>query len=131
MALAAPVTLPLKPDKIAPDGSEVRELSVGGEGGMAHFTLPPGQTSSAVRHKTVEEIWYVVEGQGEIWRCDDGGDRVDDLAPGVTIVIPVTASFQFRNNGDGPLKIVGATMPPWPNDQEAVLVPDFWTKSKT
>ena len=106
-------------------------MSVGENGGMAHFTLPPGQTSSAVRHKTVEEIWYIIEGQGQIWRCDDDDDREDDLLPGVTVVIPVKTSFQFRNTGDGPLKIVGATMPPWPNDHEAVSVDNYWTVSKT
>ena len=110
----------------APDGSEVRELSVGRNGGMAHFTMLPGQVSSAVKHKTVEEIWYIFTGQGEMWRSDEDGPRKDALATGVTIVIPVGTSFQFRNTGDGPLEIVGATMPPWPNNQEAVPVDNHW-----
>jgi len=44
--------LPVERDAIAPDGSEVRILLDLQGGGMAHFELPPGQTSTAVIHKT-------------------------------------------------------------------------------
>jgi len=33
---------------------------------MAHFHLPAGQVSRAVRHRTVEEIWFVLSGRGEM-----------------------------------------------------------------
>jgi mannose-6-phosphate isomerase-like protein (cupin superfamily) len=29
---------------------------------MAHFALGPGETSEAVRHMTVDEIWYFLGG---------------------------------------------------------------------
>ena len=58
--------LPLKPDVIAPDGAGVRiPLNLAG-GSMAHFELLPEHTSRAVAHRTVEEIWYIVSGQGEM-----------------------------------------------------------------
>ena len=61
-------TLPERPSEGAPDGSDVRiRLRLPG-GGMAHFALGAGQVSRAVRHRTVEEIWYVLAGAGEIWR---------------------------------------------------------------
>ena len=60
--------LPVERDAIAPDGSEVRILLGLKTGGMAHFKLAPGQASTAVTHKTVEEIWYILSGQGEMWR---------------------------------------------------------------
>ena len=44
----------------APDGSDVRLLLRGSRGSTAHFELGPGQTSKAVRHRTVEEVWYFV-----------------------------------------------------------------------
>jgi mannose-6-phosphate isomerase-like protein (cupin superfamily) len=44
----------------APDGSDVRPLLELTRGGMAHCTLPPGGVSLAVRHKTIEELWYVL-----------------------------------------------------------------------
>jgi len=60
--------LPSKLDFRAPDGSNVRLLVSGRNGSMAHFELPPGQTSRAVAHRTVEEIWYFLAGRGEMWR---------------------------------------------------------------
>ena len=60
--------LPIQPDAIAPDGSAVRLLLELRGGGMAHFELGPHQVSKAVTHRTVEEIWYFVSGQGQMWR---------------------------------------------------------------
>jgi uncharacterized cupin superfamily protein len=34
-------------------------------GGLCYCTLSPGKTSRAVKHKTVEEISYFLEGQGD------------------------------------------------------------------
>jgi hypothetical protein len=60
--------LPGERDAVAPDGSDVRVLLELSGGGLAHFTLPPGETSIAVYHRTVEEIWYVISGQAQMWR---------------------------------------------------------------
>jgi len=58
-------------DAIAPDGSDVRILLGLTRGSMAHFELPPGQTSRAVSHCTVEEIWFFLLDKA---KC--GGDRM-------------------------------------------------------
>jgi mannose-6-phosphate isomerase-like protein (cupin superfamily) len=50
--------LPVTRDEVAPDGSDVRILLNVRGGGMAHFELAPGQTSKAVTHRTVEDIWF-------------------------------------------------------------------------
>lgn len=116
-------TLPDACDVLAPDGSEVRVLLALDRGSMAHFRLPPGQVSKAVRHRTVEEIWYVLSGQGEMWWSDTG---VTALAAGTCLTIPVGVAFQFRTIGPEPLAVVGVTMPPWPGPDEAELVAGFW-----
>jgi len=120
------VTLPLSYDVLAPDGSEVRLLARMHGGGMAHFLLRTGQVSRAVRHRSVEEIWYVIGGQGEMWRSLDGRAEVTKLSPGMCLTIPVGTSFQFRASGSGPLAALAITMPPWPGDDEAVLVEGRW-----
>jgi len=75
----------------------------------------------AVRHRTDEEIWFVLRGSGRMWRRPDGGEPVEvDLAPGVSLTIPVGTAFQFRSTGREPLEVLGVTMPPWPGDGEAV-----------
>jgi mannose-6-phosphate isomerase-like protein (cupin superfamily) len=33
---------------------------------MAHFELGPGEESNAVAHRTIEELWLVVRGRGEM-----------------------------------------------------------------
>ena len=96
-------------------------------GGMAHCTLPPGGVSLAVRHKTIEELWYVTGGRGEVWRKLGEREEVVEVKPGACVAIPTGAHFQFRAIGDAPLTFVMATMPPWPGMDEAVRVADHWS----
>ncbi|MEM9683228.1 MAG: cupin domain-containing protein [Pseudomonadota bacterium] len=124
------LSLPKDPDVTAPDGSDVRIL-LGLDGGtMAHFELAPGETSHAVTHRTVEEIWYILSGDGEMWRKQGDRESVEALTPGICITIPVGAHFQFRALGDAPLAAVAITMPPWPGEDEAVLVDGPWDATK-
>ena len=118
--------LPMQRDNIAPDGSDVRVLLQLARGGMAHFELAPGQTSKAVVHRTVEEIWYFLSGRGQMWRQLDGQSNVVDVYPGVCLTIPVGTRFQFRSFGHEPLAAIGVTMPPWPGEGEATVVPGEW-----
>lgn len=116
-------------DVLAPDTSEIRLLGQVRSGSMVHCTLRPGQVSIAVRHRTVEEIWYVVGGAGELWRRDDRADaeEVVALRPGVSITLPLGTAFQFRVVGDAPLQFLCCTIPPWPGEDEAVAVTGHWT----
>ena len=100
------------PDTIAPDGSEVRVLCELEHGGMAMFTLPAGAVSKPVAHRSVEEVWYIIRGQGRIWRKLRDQEDVTDLVPGVSVALPTGTHFQFRNHGTEPLDIIAATMPP-------------------
>ena len=119
-------TLPVARDAVAPDGSDVRILLGLAGGTLAHFELRPGGVSVAVRHRTVEEIWFVVSGWGSMWRRDGDGDEVVELDAGVCVTIPVGTEFQFRCDGDAPLRVVGVTMPPWPGDGEATRAAGPW-----
>jgi len=118
--------LPEVYDVLAPDGSEVRVLAGASRGSMAHFRLPPGQVSVAVCHRTVDEVWYVTAGSGEIWRSSRNAEEVTALSPGLSLTIPVGTSFQFRAGNDAALEIVGVTMPPWPGPDEAYPVTGKW-----
>src|SRR5207248_2891796 len=111
--------LPVARDEVAPDGSDVRILLGLDRGGMAHFELGAGQTSAAVAHRTVEEIWYILSGNGEMWRKQGDREEVVALEAGVCVSIPTGTEFQFRCLGEEPLAAIGATMPPWPGPQEA------------
>jgi mannose-6-phosphate isomerase-like protein (cupin superfamily) len=121
--------LPAGRDAVAPDGSDVRVLLGLRGGGMAHFQLPPGETSTAVTHKTVEEIWFFLSGRGEMWRRTEGREQIVTVEAGVCITIPLGTRFQFRALGEGPLAAVGVTMPPWPGEGEAIVVEGKWQPS--
>ena len=113
-------------DTLAPDGSEIRLLSLTGRGSMVHCTLNPGKVTVAVAHRTVEEVWYFLEGTGQVWRREGNREQVVNVATGASLSIPVGTHFQFRTTGDGPLRFIIVTMPPWSGEGEAYPVPGHW-----
>jgi mannose-6-phosphate isomerase-like protein (cupin superfamily) len=118
--------LPVAPDAVAPDGSDVRILLRLDGGSLAHFELAPGSTSVAVAHRTVEEIWFFLKGRGEMWRKLDDREQVVPVDVGVCITIPRGTHFQFRSFGYEPLAAIGVTMPPWPGEGESYPVEGKW-----
>jgi mannose-6-phosphate isomerase-like protein (cupin superfamily) len=93
---------------------------------MAHFELAAGQVSRAVAHHAVDELWYILDGHGQMWRRQGERQETVPLRPGTCLSIPAGTHFQFRADGGGPLAAVGVTMPPWPGDTEAYEVPGTW-----
>ncbi len=118
--------LPITHDDVAPDGSNVRRLLATKQGGMAHFELPPGQTSIAMTHRTVEEIWFFLSGHGEMWRKNSQQETIVQVKPNTCLTLPLGTHFQFRALSQAPLTALGVTMPPWPGDTEAVEVQGIW-----
>ncbi len=120
------VQLPDVADVMAPDGSEVRLLCQTSRSSMAHFALAPGGISKAVAHHSVEEIWFVLAGVGRMWRRLGEHAEIVEVSQGTSLVIPVGAHFQFRNDGDKTFAAVATTMPPWPGAGEAYFVDGVW-----
>jgi mannose-6-phosphate isomerase-like protein (cupin superfamily) len=119
--------VPLAKDAVAPDGSDVRLLLGLEGGGMAHFELPPGQTSTAVTHRSVGEIWLFLSGRGEMWRRHLEREEIVPVEAGVCLTIPLGTQFQFRSTGNQALVAVGVTIPPWPGEGEATPVQGPWS----
>jgi mannose-6-phosphate isomerase-like protein (cupin superfamily) len=120
------IRLPEKADATAPDGTLVRLLPALAGGSLAHFELPAGAVSHAVTHKSVEEIWFFLNGRGQIWRRSGAQESVIDIEPGVSVTIPLGTAFQFRASNDAALAFLAITMPPWPGAQEAERVEGRW-----
>ena len=127
----ATMRLPEKPTTTAPDGSDVRVLLGLPAGGMAHFELAAGKVARAVTHRTVEEIWLVLAGRGEMWRRLGEQEETVPLEPGICLTLPVGTHFQFRASASEAVAAIGITMPPWPGEQEAVAVVGPWAPSVT
>ena len=80
-------------------------------------------------HLTVEEIWYILQGEGQVWRCPPGvavaGPGIVEwpppqpVSPGDALVIPTGWRFQFAAGADAPLRFLCHTTPPWPGEDEA------------
>jgi len=126
-------------DAVAPDGSDVRVLVGCDRASMAHFELAPHQTSVAVAHRTLDELWYFLRGRGEMWRRSErtGDEETVAVHAGVALTIPSHTSFQFRSTSDEPLTAVGVTVPAWPGigdmdgTGEATIVEGPWRPTVT
>ena len=98
------------PDVTAPDGSEIRLLVDGRQGAfkssLVEVTLGPGRVTRPVRHRSVEEVWYVLEGAGMVWRCPPDAE-------------PVTVPAMNVKLGDA--LVIGPSMPLAWNVEAAAL----------
>ena len=119
-----------KPDAIAPDGSEIRLVidarHAATHSSLVEVTLAAGQVSRPVRHRTVEEVWYVLEGCGRVWRQPPSAGAAAmpplSVSPGDALTIPAGWGFQFAAGPDGRLRVLCHTVPPWPGAEVAVSV---------
>ena len=101
-------------DATAPDGSEIRLLIDGSHlaqrASLCEVALPAGQVSRPVRHQMVEEIWYVLEGRGRVWRSpEESGHQPQEtvsVGPGAALTIPTGWRFQFSADAQAALKFL-------------------------
>jgi mannose-6-phosphate isomerase-like protein (cupin superfamily) len=99
---------------VTADGSLIRELCGLPTGGtfnqsLAEATLRPGQATERHYHAETEEIYFVLEGEGEM---ELDGERAR-VAPGDTIPIGPGAWHQLVNVGAGDLRILCCCAPPY------------------
>jgi mannose-6-phosphate isomerase-like protein (cupin superfamily) len=81
----------------SPLAARIRFLMDGPHGNMIHSTVPPGMVGCACHFRTIDEYWYVLSGEGEIWRsAPDGHESITQLIEGVCIDIPLGTHFQYR-----------------------------------
>lgn len=111
-------------DAIAPDGSEIYfKVGDAERASLVEVRLGAGRVSRPVRHRTVEEIWYVVAGRARVWRRGPGGGgETVSVGPGEAVRIPTGWAFQFAADPSAELRFACFTSPPWPGAEEAVPV---------
>ena len=74
------------------DGSTIRELMHAAAQSLAEATLEPGQTTERHCHRESEELYYVLEGGGEL---EVDGD-LREVGSGDCVAIPPGAWHAFR-----------------------------------
>jgi mannose-6-phosphate isomerase-like protein (cupin superfamily) len=94
------------------DGSTIRELlglqtAPVRNQSLAEAILSPGQATERHYHAESEELYYVLEGDGEM-EMDGESARV---VPGDAILIPPGAWHQIRADGSGPLRFLCCCAP--------------------
>ena len=99
---------------VTADGSTIRELCGLPTGGtvnqsLAEATLEPGQATTRHYHRDAEEIYFVLEGDGEM---EIEGDRAR-VRVGEAIPIAPGARHQIRNVGPGSLRLLCCCSPPY------------------
>jgi mannose-6-phosphate isomerase-like protein (cupin superfamily) len=94
------------------DGSTIRELlglptAPVRNQSLAEATLEPGQATERHYHREAEEIYYVVEGAGEL---EVDGER-RRVSVGDAALIPPGVRHQIRADGKGPLRFLCCCAP--------------------
>jgi mannose-6-phosphate isomerase-like protein (cupin superfamily) len=92
------------------DGSTIRELHHTDEQSLAEATLEPGQATERHYHAHTEEIYFLLEGEGEM---DVDGER-RRVGPGEAVLIPAGAWHQIR--AETPLRFLCCCAPPYSHE---------------
>ncbi len=99
------------------DGSEIRELlahrnSCIRNQTLAEARLPAGGRTAPHRHVRTEEIYFILEGCGQM----RVGAEMADVAVGDAVAIPPGASHQIVNTGGGVLRFLCCCAPGYEHD---------------
>ena len=111
------VHLDQQPWYIAPDQSAAREIASPRNSravrlSIAEIIIPPGVEVHRHYHEVVEEIYYIVSGEGVMWL--NGATR--KVHPGDAIVIVPGEMHTIRNMTQAELKMIVTCTPPWTPD---------------
>lgn len=91
----------------------------------------PGKISKAVKHKTVTELWYFIQGVGEVWKKSGNKEEIIKVSASISLSIESEDCFQFRNTSEVVLKFIITTIPKWPGADEVILVERLWSCERT
>ena len=99
------------------DGSEIRELlahrnSCIRKQSLAEARLPIGGSTTPHHHPKTEEIYYILEGTGQM----QIGDETQDVGVGDAIAIPPGMIHTIKNTGECVLKFLCCCAPGYEND---------------
>lgn len=84
---------------------------------LAEAIVLPLQETLLHRHKSSEEIYHFIAGQGKMTL----GAATFDVAGGDTVLIAAGTAHKVRNTGDSSLKILCACAPPYAHDDTELL----------
>jgi mannose-6-phosphate isomerase-like protein (cupin superfamily) len=107
---------------VTKDGSLIRELMHPQQHGcraqsLAEATVAPGTATALHRHRTTEELYYVLAGTGLMTL---GAERLE-LHAGDTVCIEPGVAHNIVNIGDEPLRILCCCAPAYRHDDTELV----------
>lgn len=107
---------------VAGDGCRIREVigqewdSVKPGYSVAYAKVESGKETKRHRMKTSSELYFIVEGEGEM----HVNDEVGKVAKGDAVFIPANSWQWIRNSGKNDLAFVCIVNPAWKKEDEEV-----------
>lgn len=98
---------------VHPTHDEVTNLS------LAEAVVEPGQSTYRHNHATSEEIYYVLEGQGQLYL----GAEVVQMKPGSAHLISAGTEHSVTALPGGPLRFLCISSPPYSDDDTELTGP--------
>lgn len=123
--------LPSEPDAASPSGgSEIRNLPAFDQGSLAHARAVSGKPAAAATLVGAGELFYVLDGEGELWRSTGDLEDVTPLLPGRCVAIPAGIAFQYQSHTPR-LDFIVATMPRWRREHWTEARVRYWDDEGT
>jgi mannose-6-phosphate isomerase-like protein (cupin superfamily) len=97
---------------VTKDGSTIRELHHTSVQSLAEATLEVEQATERHYHRSAEEIYFVLKGQGKM----EVDGETSFLKPGDSVLIPAGAWHELENNGTSELRILCMCAPPYSHE---------------
>jgi mannose-6-phosphate isomerase-like protein (cupin superfamily) len=99
------------------DGSTVREVAGPAPGNAGHqslaeATVPPGEETIEHYHRSSEEIYRFIQGEGRMRL----GSEEATVSAGDAVVIPPGAPHKLWNTGERPLVLLCCSAPPYSHE---------------
>ena len=118
--------LPADPDRDSPSGAaRIRLFPSFEEGEIVHATAETERPSIAAILSGVGEFFYVLEGEGSLWRATGDLEDVVPLRPGRCVSVPPGVEYQYRAEV-APLKLLATTVPRWQAENWAAAKRHHW-----
>lgn len=105
------------------DNSEIRELMHPQKQGnlqqsLAEANIHPGDTTLLHKHKHSEELYYITQGEGQMWL----GDEIFNVTRGDCICIPAGTAHKIKNTAaNSELKILCCCSPAYSHQDTELL----------